>query len=217
MRAVVLVLLTVALALAPGLPAEVRAQATPSVEVIPATAAPGETISLRGSGWPAGASLGARLYLANNVGGPGASMAGQIVVGPDGTFVTSASVPLTLFGQGSRGNLNVVPGAYTLVVSQDTRRSIRVPFTVGAPAQAALLWGEVAMDLDGNGVRDARDRPTSALVTITPASGQSAPVQAMTDALGRFVVSPMPPGAVHLEARVDVQNQPWQAGANVSA
>src|SRR5438067_1681831 len=148
MRAVVLVLLTVALAL--WLPAEVAAQVMPSVEVVPPMAAPGETVSLRGSGWQAGASLGARLYLANNLGGPGASMAGQIVVRPDGTFVTSASVPLTLFGQGSRGNLNVVPGAYTLVVSQDTRQSTQVPFTVGAPAQAAILWGEVAVDLDGN-------------------------------------------------------------------
>ena len=219
MRAVVilLVLLTLALVLAPGLPAGVSAQATPSVEVLPATAAPGQTVSLRGSSWPAGASLGARLYMANKVGGAGASMAGQILVGPDGTFITSASVPLTLFGQGSRGNLNVVPGAYTLVVSQDTRQSIQVSFTVGDPAHAALLWGEVAMDLDGNGVRDARDQPTSALVTITPASGQSATVQASTDALGRFVISPIPPGAFHLEARVDVQNQSWQAGANVSA
>src|SRR5919204_1387608 len=159
MRAVVLVLLTLALALAPGLPAEVSAQAPPSIEVIPATAAPGQTISLRGSGWPAGASLGARLYMVNNVGGPGAFMAGQIVVGPDGTFVTSTSVPLTLFGQGSRGNLNVVPGAYTLVVSQGTAQAVQVPFTVGGPGQAAILWGEVAIDSDGNGVRDARDQP----------------------------------------------------------
>jgi hypothetical protein len=217
-RRVYLALLALALSLALVLPRAVSAEPTsPRLEIVPAAAGPGETLGLRGNGWPAGAGLGARLYEAGNVGGPSAPLAGQIVAGPEGAFATTATVPLTLFGQGSRGNLNVVPGPYTVVVNDDMRHSVAVPFTVAAPAQAALLWGEVAFDLDGNGVRDPHDQPTSALVSITGASGQATAIQAITDARGRFVVSPVPPGEFHLEARAGAQDQNWLGSADVSA
>jgi hypothetical protein len=160
-----------------------------------------------------------RLYEAGNLGGPSAALSGEILVGPDGAFATTATVPLTLFGQGSRANLNVVPGPYTLVTSQDTLRSVTTAFTVGAPRDGALLWGEVVFDVDGNGIRDVRDQPASALVTIAgPFAG--APVQALTDARGRFVVSPVrgpQPGPFQVEARADLQSQSWFASTNMSA
>src|SRR3979490_2514832 len=64
------VLPLVALALACAAPGASLAQAAPRVEIIPAVAAPGETVSLRGTGWASGATLGARLYEASGVGGP---------------------------------------------------------------------------------------------------------------------------------------------------
>jgi hypothetical protein len=213
---VCLAVLAAGLMLAGTPPDDGRAQPASRVEVSPASAAPGETVTVRGTGWPADASLGMRLYEAADVGGAGSALGGEVVPGPDGAFSSTVTIPRTLFGQGSRGNLNVVPGPYTLVVTQDTRSSVSASVMVGAPAQAGLLWGESGIDLDGNGVRDARDQPAQAVVTVKGVSAHTPPTQAISDARGRFVVSPIPPGTYHLEVRADLQSQPWTTTADVT-
>jgi hypothetical protein len=79
---------------------------------MPASGAPGETIALRGSGWPAGSTLVARMYEASNVGGPGADLGMAFQTDANGSFSAEGTVPRTLFGPSSRGNLSVVPGGY---------------------------------------------------------------------------------------------------------
>lgn len=199
---------------APGL---VWAQQGPRVEVVPAMAAPGELVSLRGSGWPGGAGLGTRLYEAGGVGGASASLGGAITVASDGTFSANGTLPPTLFGQGSRGNLTVVPGQYTLVVSQDSTRSASTSLTVGAPARGALVWGEVAFDLNGNGTRDGGDLPAQALVTLVEPAGDSPPQHALTDARGRFALSGIAPGEYRLSSGASHEEQTWTASVGASA
>ncbi|MGH2356162.1 MAG: hypothetical protein ACRDI2_09330 [Chloroflexota bacterium] len=111
------------------------AQQAPGIDVEPDSASAGATITLRAAGWPAGASLSARMYQASDTGGPGAFVTGAIQVGADGAFAVQGMVPRTLFGPGNRGNVEVVPGAYTIVVRQGTERSASVPFTVTPPAE----------------------------------------------------------------------------------
>lgn len=183
---------------------------------MPATAAPGEAVSVRGTGWPAGATLSTRLYEAGNVAGASAPLGGVISVASDGSFTSTGTLPPTLFGQGSRANVTVVPGQFTLVVSQDTTRSASTSVTIGAPMQGALLWGEVAFDLNGNAKRDADDPPAQALVTIVGLANSSPPKQALTDSRGRFALTSVPPGEYQLSSGADRQGQTWTATAHAA-
>jgi len=94
----------------------VLAQDVPQVEVAPNTVTPGATVTLRGSGWPAGATLRARMYREADLDGPGADLGMTFQVDADSTFSTSGVIPPTLFGAGNRGNVEVTPGTYTIVV-----------------------------------------------------------------------------------------------------
>jgi hypothetical protein len=206
-RGLILLLLTVV-----GAPVLARAQTAPALGVVPVSAAPGEMVTLRGSGWPASSTLVARLSEDTTSGAASASLGGPIAVGENGAFAVTATVPRTLFGQGSRGNLNVVPGPYAVVVNQDTRVTASTTLTVDAPRDAGLVWGEVTLDVDGNDAHDARDQAAAALVTMTASSGAAS--QALTDARGHFVLSPVIAGAYHLEARAEVQNDVWTTSAD---
>jgi|GEM_PF-4728074 len=107
---VFLIILILLSSSAPALPAGAQPSGMPTVAVTPVQAAPGEHVTLQGTGWPPGAALVARLYEAENTTGPGADMTGVFQAGADGRFTVQALVPSTLFSGVSRGGLTVVPG-----------------------------------------------------------------------------------------------------------
>ncbi|MHB0867861.1 MAG: carboxypeptidase-like regulatory domain-containing protein [Chloroflexota bacterium] len=209
-----------AFALAAILPATdsngVHAQQTPTIQISPASAAPGENITLRGTGWPAGASLVPRL---NHPTIPDRSspLGSAFQVDAGGSFSGQGTVPNALFGGGSRGTVTVVPGSYTVAVSADGGASAGAPFVVGAPATGALLWGEVAFDANGNGQRDAGDVPASwaAYVLATGPDPDSPERQAMTDSRGRYLFNRIEPGSYGVRTRALFRDAYWAAGTTV--
>ncbi len=177
------------------------AEQAPSVSVTPTSAAPGERITLQGSGWPANAPLSARIYEAATPSGPSSSMAGAFQADAAGNFLAQGTVPNTLFGQGSRGALNVVPGSYTIAVSGGTVAAATVPFTVGAPSQGSLLWGTVYFDSNNNRQIDSADSARAMVgVTITGPAPESPTRTAITDAKGRYMIYPLGPGSYTMVA-----------------
>jgi hypothetical protein len=118
-------------------PRAVQAQPAARVEVTPSSASPGASVTLRGSGWPAGATLSARMYRASDLNGVGADLGMAFQANASGDFTIDGVIPRTLFGAGSRGNVEVIPGAYAIVVRTGPELSASAPFTVAmAPVQA---------------------------------------------------------------------------------
>jgi hypothetical protein len=119
-------------------PRAVQAQPAARVEVTPSSAPPGASVTLRGSGWPAGATLTARMYRSSDLNGVGADLGMAFQANASGDFTIDGVIPRTLFGAGSRGNVEVIPGAYTIVVRTGPELSADTPFTViaMAPVQA---------------------------------------------------------------------------------
>jgi hypothetical protein len=113
-------------------PRSVRAQGTPQVEVAPTSAAPGAHVTLFGSGWPAGITLRARIYREADVNGPGADLRMTFDADEAGRFTVDGVVPPTLFGAGARGNIEVTPGRYTIVVRSGPDVWASTPFEVMA-------------------------------------------------------------------------------------
>lgn len=200
-------------ALPAGVPAA-HAETVPIVSADPASAAPGEPISIRGSGWPAGAQLGVRMYEASAANGPSAAFA-TATADASGSFSIQAAVPFTLFGVGSRGNLNVVPGSYVIAVASGPSLSASAPLTVGAPRSGALLWGEAYFDLNGDGQRDPGDVSASWLVdvAIRNAVHASPTLHAIADARGRYLLTPIGPGYYSVTADAQFRSAAWAASA----
>jgi hypothetical protein len=196
-----------------------QAQPAQTFEVVPASGAPGETVALRGSGWPAGASLVARMYESANVGGPGADLGMAFQADGSGSFSVEGTVPRTLFGVGSRGNLSVVPGEYTIVVRSGPELSASAPFSVAAPRQGVLLWGEAVFDANADGQRDASDLPAAgaAEVSVTSTRIDVPAGRAITDARGRYLFSPLEPGFFYLSAQSQFRGASWEANGTASA
>lgn len=212
----ILVLLAVVACRADGAAGVPIAAPGPRVEVAPAEAAPGEAIELRGSGWPAGAALGARLYEAGNANGPGADLGMAFMADAEGRFQVVGTVPPTLFGPGGRANLAVVPGAYVVVVRHGTELSATASLTVGAPQQGALLWGEAYFDLDGNGRRDANDvAAAGVLVSIEDAGSTRPAAQAITDARGRYLLTPVTAGLYRVRVEAMFRSATWAGAGEV--
>jgi hypothetical protein len=200
-------------------PPSAHAQPQPTLEAMPASGAPGETIALRGSGWPAGSTLVARMYEASNVGGPGADLGMAFQTDANGSFSAEGTVPRTFFGPSSRGNLSVVPGGYTIVVRSGPEPSASAPFSVTAPRDGVLLWGEAAFDTNANGQRDSADLPAAvaAEVSVTSTRIDLPAARAITDARGRYLFSPLEPGFFYLNAQAQFRGAAWEAKATASA
>jgi len=196
-----------------------RAEGAPSLQVSPATAAPGETVTLHGSRWPAGTSLVARLYEASAMGGPSADMGMIFQSDSSGEFVIQATVPTTLFNPaGSRGSLLVVPGSYVIVASSGPELTASTPFTVGAPSQGGLLWGQVTFDTNGNGRYDSTDAPAGefVLVTVKGSSQDGTALRAKTDGLGRYMLTPISADQYTLGAQGGYQSATWTGATTAS-
>lgn len=199
-------------------PAVLAAAAIPTVVVSPSSAAPGETVTLSGSGWPAGAIVGASLATAAMPAGATASLGAALAVNAAGAFTGQATIPLTLFGNGSRANLNVVPGSYLVTVGGGANPRVQAPFTVGAPAHGTLLWGSVAFDANGNRVRDAGDPAAAGVgVTLTLSTGGVPPAQAITDALGRYLILDLAAGNYSLASQAAFQSAPYAGKSTARA
>ncbi len=194
------------------------AQTAPVVIISPTSAAPGEKITLQGSGWPANASLVARMYEDSNLDGPGSDLGGAFQSDASGSFSVQGTVPNSLFGQGSRGTQNVVPGSYTIVVSAGPAVSATVPFTVGAPAQGGLLWGQVYIDANNSGMIDAGDTSSGGLtgVSITGPTPDSPTRQAITDAKGRYILFPVESGSYTMTVKTQRFSMDWSGTAEAS-
>ena len=183
------------------------AEAAQTVSVSPTTAAPGEVVTLSGSGWPSNRPFSAWIYDASAVDGPRAPF-GAGMTDAGGRFSYQATVPLTLISpQGARGNLSVVPGAYVVYVHAGLQVSANVPLRVGAPRNSSLLWGEVYVDLDGSGQRGSADAPAyPAMVSAQNAIHASPTLQAMTDGRGRYVLSGIGPGHYSVSSQGQYQS-----------
>jgi hypothetical protein len=199
-------------------PPPLSAAATPTTVVSPTSAAPGESVTLSGSGWTAGATVGASIADATMPAIATASLGGSFTVNAAGAFSGPATIPLTLFGNGSRGNLNVVPGRYVITVGGGATPKVQIPFTIGAPAHGTLVWGSLAFDANGNRVRDAGDATAAGVgVTITAGAGRGQPATAITDAFGRYVIAGLAAGAYSLDSRSEYQSVPYQGAASAVA
>ncbi len=217
--AIVILLAALSAAAAAGGPSRVHAQQGPVLQVTPSSAGPGESITLRGSGWPAGATLVARIHEASELNGPNSTLAMAFQADAEGSFSAQATVPLTLFSPaGSRGNLAVVPGSYTILVSAGPGVTVGVPFSVVAPAGEALLWGQVAFDTNGNRQRDSADTPAGGFVWVSAkGSAQEGPArQAMTDARGRYVLPSLQADQYTLGAQGQFQSANWTGAATAT-
>ncbi|MCL4532160.1 MAG: hypothetical protein M1582_03050, partial [Actinobacteria bacterium] len=204
----------VALQWPPDHPWTVGAEQAPTLSVNPSTASPGGAVTLRGGGWPANIQFGARMYETSNPNGPSASMGPAFQTDAAGSFSVQATVPNTLFGQGSRGSVIVVPGNYTVEVSNGSDFSSSAPLTVGAPAQGGMLWGQIAFDTNLDHRLDTGDTSATWIgVTITNSSGVQQPIQAITDALGHYMVSPIAPGSYSMTSAAQFQNGNWTGSA----
>lgn len=193
------------------------AAATPTVVVSPTTAAPGETVALSGSGWPPEATVGASITDAAMPAIATSSLGASFAVDAAGEFSGSATIPLTLFGNGSRGNLNVVPGRYLITVGGGMTPKVQTAFTVGAPANGTLLWGSVAFDANGNHVRDAADTAAAGVgVTLTSSAGGGQPAEAITDAFGRYVILGLRAGSYSLVSRSQFRSVPYAGNSNAT-
>jgi hypothetical protein len=213
-RAVRAALIVSALFALGGAAAPLAVQAQPSLEVEPASAAPGESVTLRGSGWPGGTTVAARLQeVAAGSAGLSASMGMAFQIEADGTFEVQQTVPLTLFGAGSRGNINAVPGSYAIFVSSGPELQASVPFTVGAPREGALVWGEVRFDSNGNGRMDDTDSTAVAAVRLESADTLGT---AISDVRGRYLFVPARPGDYTLRAQVQAPSGTWNASARAT-
>jgi hypothetical protein len=124
-----------------GAPRPAQAQSVPQVVVTPDSGAPGATVELQGSGWPAGATLFARMYRASDVDGAGADLGMTFQADAAGNFTASGMIPPTLFGGGNRGNVEVTPDAYTIVVRAGPGLSASAPFSVSAAPSGAAPDG----------------------------------------------------------------------------
>jgi hypothetical protein len=78
------------------------------------------------------------MYRASDLNGVGADLGMAFQANASGDFAIDGVIPKTLFGAGSRGNVEVIPGAYTIVVRTGPELSASTPFTViaMAPVQA---------------------------------------------------------------------------------
>src|SRR5207247_4442986 len=88
---------------------------------------------------------------------------------------------------GANSNLNVVPGGYTIMVRSGSNVSASTSFTVGAPQTGGIIWGDIALDRNANGSRDAGDDLVAFGVglTATGPAADSPPHGSVTDARGR--------------------------------
>ena len=194
------------------------AQQAPTVSAMPSSAAPGEALRLQGSGWPPNVTLVAKMYQTSEVSGPSSPIGTAFRTDSTGTFLATGSVPRTLFGDGSRGNLNVVPGSYAIVVSGGPGPSATTSLVVRAPAQGALLWGEVFFDSNGSAQRDAGDTSAGgfAAVSVLGPTPSSPVRQVITDSRGRYMLLPIEAGTYGLNAQAQFGSATWADTATAS-
>jgi len=192
------------------------ATAVPAVTVSPTSAAPGESVTLSGTGFPPGSQVVARIYLSPQPLSPGADLGAAAQIDAAGAFTTRGTILLTLFGQGSRASLSVIPGTYTIIANAGPGITASTPFTVGAPEHAGLLWGEVAIDTGGGGVRGTSEPLATGAELIVQGPGQPNTRRVRTDALGRYVLAPLPGGATTVSTTVTYRSTTWSASATAS-
>src|SRR3990172_507830 len=194
------------------------AQDTPRLEVAPAMAAPGEAVTLSGTGWPPGVSATARMYesLASLLAGGPSELVGAFQADAQGNWSGQGTVPTMLLYFTSRGNRWVVPGTYLMVVSGGPDVSASVPFMVGAPRQGAFMWGVVAVDANGNGQFDAGDSRTEAEISITGPTPDMPARRLRTDPTGQYTLSPIPPGVYSLSTGFESDSTVRFATATIS-
>lgn len=124
-RSLVMVAMALSLIVSSGAP-HANAQERAIVTLQPSTAASGETVSINGTGWPAGAQLTARLFArGSGPRGPLADLTSPFETDASGRFSVQGTVPLSLVHLDSnRGNIYLVPGQYNLLVQSGLELSL---------------------------------------------------------------------------------------------
>ena len=209
-----LVVLVVFLVIGSALGASTAYAQAPTAQISPSSAGPGETVTLSGSGWPAGVAVGARMVEASDLTGPSAVFGTGAQTNAQGNFSFQATVPNTLFGPGARGNLIVIPGAYTVIVTGGGV-SVNVPFTVTAPRGQTLLFGTMFLDLNGNGRLDPGDLLPFAGVTVADKTTGRVIARAMTDIRGHYLVS-VAPGTYLITSQSEFMSERFAATATAT-
>ena len=194
--------------------APASAESGPQLTVEPASAGPGETVQVRGSGWPAGVTVVIWFRESDDSDSTRVQSVHK-AADADGAFAADLIVPSSLFGVNSRSIVNVVPGDYEIVANVPDV-AVKTILTVTAPHAYPLLWGEVYFDIDHDGVRSDADRPTFANVEARGAVHGSPVLGAMADARGRYMITPRTgPGRYDLTTRVERGDVAWIGNASI--
>lgn len=185
------------------------------------SAGPDETITLHGGGWLSGELLSAMLYEPGAIGDPTGFLADSFAADAYGGFHIQVNVPYKLFGADGTG-FYAVPGEYEILVRSDRRVAALAPFTVGAPRQGALIWGQIALDgRDSISIDDAEVAGAVAIglgveLTATGTTPDSEPIRSVTDALGRYLFW-VPAGVYMIHTETDFQGMTWGTSVAVAA
>src|SRR5207247_1581060 len=125
---------------------------SPTIAVDQASIAPGETLTLRGEGWPVSTELTATLYDPTRLDGVAATLGMSFTANGAGAFRLDATVPTELTRRGSTDKVYLVPGDYVILVAARAQPNVSVfsPLTIGAPQKGSMLWGEMSVDTNGN-------------------------------------------------------------------
>lgn len=196
-----------------------------------ATAGPGESVTLRGRGFPAGESYTATLHETGALEGASGGLMGNFSTDSNGDFVIQADVPSMLRGP---ENLYVLPGQYMLRLSPAAGTARTAPFEVGAPRHGALIWGDLSLNTNQDsanvaGVSDVQVAGVigvglGAQVGITSTDGHQEPAMlgateqktTLTDDRGRYMFW-VPAGAYALHAATSFGGSLWQSDLNIQA
>lgn len=184
------------------------------------TSAPGDTVTLRGGGWPAGEPMVAEIFEAEAVGDIGAVMTtDSFVVNENGGFDVQALIPNMLRGIGG-SDFYVLPGQYVIKLhTVNATNSASAPFTVGPPREGgSMIWGNVGLDLTRNATPDNPEVAGAAALGLGVGVSAIGPttVDVVTDARGFYMLR-LPAGIYSLIADTSFGGANWSTSVDVAA
>jgi hypothetical protein len=191
------------------------------VAMTPDRAAPGQQVTLAGSGWQPHDILTATVCETDGFLGICGALSAPFQADADGAFSLTTRVPRTLFDSivdATVPLIHVVPGGYTVIVSGGLHDRVQLELTVAAPPDSALLWGELTLTArdDPAAPQDEPEQadqaeqpgppglPVGTVVTIGAAAPSGQTVRGALDSRGRYMHWPVTPGAYTIQAEAPV-------------
>jgi hypothetical protein len=171
------------------------------LSVDPTTGPPGKLVTLQGGGWVPRTELYVSIWETDREAPYSRGLvANSPIVDEHGDFTLHVVIPARMVGPSPRGGLdtNLIPGDYRIDVGSQVEWD-GVPFTIGPSSEAGFVWGQVFVDLNGDGIRDPTE-PTPGLpaIHVRPQSGFGHVEDAPLDVRGWYVAPVLPPGCYEL-------------------